>query len=119
MDRDGIDLSPLDPAIEAERWANLLHRVNAAAAPELARRASSPGSMLILAQWTRPILAVAAVLALVSLSIFRLTLPASDVAGVASFAEALGFPTPVAEWLTEGRAPVEDDLLLALERGVR
>jgi hypothetical protein len=119
MDRDGIDLSPLDPAIEAERWANLLHRVNAAAAPELARRASGPGSMLILAQWTRPILAVAAVLALVSLSIFRLTLPASDVAGVASFAEALGFPTPVAEWLTEGRTPVEDDLLLVLERGVR
>jgi hypothetical protein len=119
MDRDGIDLSPLDPAGEAERWAALLYRVNAAAAPELARRASSPGSMVMLAQWTRPILAVAAVLALVSLSIFRLTLPAADAVGVASVAEALGFPTPVAEWLTEDRPPVEDDLLLALERGVR
>jgi hypothetical protein len=119
MDRDGIDLSPLDPAGEAERWAALLYRVNAAAAPELARRASSPGSMVMLAQWTRPILAVAAVLALVSLSIFRLTLPAADAVGVASVAEALGFPTPVAEWLTEERPPVEDDLLLALERGVR
>jgi hypothetical protein len=120
MDRDPIEMLPLDPRADTERWAALLQRVNSAAAPELARRAGiRAGGIVMLAQWSRPILAAAVVLALISVSVFRMTQRDHEVSGVATVAEALGFPAPVAEWLSDDRAPAEDDLLLALERRVR
>jgi hypothetical protein len=123
MDRDPttdrLDLGALDPRADAERWASLVRRVNAAAEGELARRAAGAGWSIVPAQWARPILAGAVVLVIVSLSVLRMTPGDAAAQGGQTIAEALGIPTPVAEWLTEERSPVEDDLLLALERRER
>ncbi len=118
MDRDPIDMRSIDPRADAERWDALVSRVNSAAAPELRRRAAGAGEMLYLTAWTRPILTMAAVVAVVSVAVFRTAGSAVEVASVTSVADALGFPMPVADWLADDRAPAEADLLLALERRV-
>jgi hypothetical protein len=118
MDRDPMELRSIDPRADTQRWDALVRRVNSAAAPELRRRAAGAGGVMFLTAWTRPILAVAAVLAVVSVAVFRTAGASVEVASVTSVAEALGFPMPVADWLAEDRAPAEADLLLALERRV-
>lgn len=123
-----LDLSALgmDPAAE-EREA-LVARIMAAAAPELERRGSgvlpirgAPGALGILSQWTRPILAAAALVGLLSTGVLQWS-PAAETASVAEaepalLPEVLGLPSTVATWLDEGRSPTTMDLVLAMEEG--
>lgn len=119
MEETRIDLTALDPRAHPDRWDEMVRNVSRRAAPELERRRASGAGMLWLAHAARPILAAAAVLALLSGALFGLTHRPTESAGASSIAEALGFPVPVAEWLADGRTPDDTDLLLALEGGVR
>ena len=65
IEDDFRDLAPLDPSRDPARWERMVAGVMAAAGPELARRASlpQPGMLLLLADWMRPTVSAAALLA--------------------------------------------------------
>lgn len=113
-----LDLSPLDPAADELAYERRIRRVLDAAAPLLlARRSAATGPLLQLAGWARPMLAAAAVVALVALG----ALNAVERRGAQAMerdtvVDALGVPAPAADWLAEGREPTEEDLVLAMER---
>ena len=115
MENERIDLSALDPTGDQLGYERLVRRIMEAAAPELARRAASAGPLALLAEWARPTLAAAAVVALCALGALAVTdrvLPEDD---ATTFAGSLGLPSEPADWLTEGRLPTEYDLVLAVE----
>lgn len=129
-DEAPLDLSSLGLERETAEREALVARIMAAAAPELERRGSgvvplraAPGALGVLSQWSRPILAAAAVVGLLSTGVLRWT-PGSETgtgavaeAETALLPEVLGLPTTVATWLDEGRAPTTMDLVLAMEEG--
>lgn len=118
MERDGIDLSPLFTPLRRER---LVQRVLRAALPELERRATRGGPILVLADWARPALAAAALVALASALALGLVRPGSNATTPpdAGLAAALNVPTPVDAWLVADRAPDLGDVLTAVEGGIR
>jgi hypothetical protein len=63
-DPDRIDLSALDPARDSEQWSRLTEATRLRIEAILEGRAGAPGLLDILAAWSRPVLAAAAVLAL-------------------------------------------------------
>lgn len=129
-DEEPLDLSSLGVVGDTAEREALVARIMAAAAPELERRGSgvvplraATGALGILSQWSRPILAAAAVVGLLSTGVLRWTPGAGAGAGgepetdVALLPEVLGLPGTVATWLDEGRAPTTMDLVLAMEEG--
>lgn len=112
-----LRLEPLDPTGDRARWEGLIGRILADAAPVLERRARPAGPLLVLGDLLRPALGVA--LASVALSAVVLVREAESRPGTLSgLPEELGLPTPVADWLAEGREPTADDLLASLEREI-
>ena len=120
MTDDRLDLSPLDPASDPERWARFVDRVAADAARGVATRApaarASTGIAAELARWARPSLAAAAVLvmaAAASLAGGARQRPAPRPAlGVA----LLSVPAPVGQWMSATRAPGAADVYAGLAR---
>lgn len=128
MDPEGpLDLSALSASGDPAAMEALVARVMEAAGPELSRRATgrkplvAQGPVAALAAWSRPILAAAAVVVLVSTGVLQ-WIPAPGGSGVgdddmALLPEVLGLPTTVAAWLDEDRAPTARELVLAMEDG--
>src|SRR5690606_358270 len=117
MDEHPIDLSPLDPAADPDRWERLIETIARAAAPELARRAETRSVIAIIGHWLRPALAAGIVLAVGATATLSLLerdaeRPPMPTAGLE---EALELGEPVSLWLSENRAPTTSDLLLALD----
>ena len=114
-DEPRFDLSALDPAADSERLERSARAIAARVAPSLRRRRARPPVMwLELAQWRRPVLAAAALVA--AASIVVLALPRSGSISVASarpgtLAEAAGVPAAVASWIEIGTPPSNDALL--------
>lgn len=113
IDPEGLDLSPLDPQLDAQRWERMVSGIMSRATFELRRRAAAarvPTPLDSLVAWMRPALATAAVLALLSLlALFR--------AGERGyhprmFFESADLPVPVTIWLEGGQAPTASDLLV-------
>lgn len=109
-----LDLTALDPDRSEADLERLVGAINALASAELARRSVARGPFAVLAGWAVPTFAAAAALAAVSL-VGALAVGAGEPAQRLSAAEDVGLPAPVAEWVTEDRAPTSDDLLLAME----
>ncbi len=117
---DGFrDLAPLDPARDTERWERMVSGITAAAAPELARRARlpAPGMMMLLADWVRPTLSAAAVMAAAA-GAFLVTRPDAASAEQASLAAQLGYSTTVVSWVDAESAPSVEEML-ALDGGTQ
>jgi len=123
-----LDLSALGMAPGSSEEEMLVGRIMLAAGPELERRGAGirgirngQGALGALAQWTRPILAAAALVGLLSTGVLQWAPTGTEVIGdrnaAAPFPELLGLPTTVAEWLDEGRSPTTRDLVLAMEEG--
>jgi hypothetical protein len=121
MDPERLDLSPLDPAADAERWARLAAAIARRAAPELARRAQLKSPLLFLAGWARPMLSAAAALAAISVATLATAdhTPRRVATPPRGLVEVLQVPAPAAAWLLEERAPTVDDLILALDGETR
>lgn len=114
---DGFrDLAPLDPTRDAERWERMVAGITAAAAPELARRSRlpAPGMMMLLADWVRPTLSAAAVMAAAA-GAFLVTGTRSASAETESVASQLGYSTSVASWVDAESAPSMEEMMLGVE----
>ncbi len=114
-DDERIDLSELDPTADAERFERIVGVIAERAAPELRRRQESYEGFGGVMRWSRPVLAAAAVIILVSVT--ALARKDSGLANAAEYgiAEAVGIPTALAE-LASLEAPSPEDLLAALGR---
>lgn len=121
MERERLNLSALDPAADSERWELLVGTITRRAMPELARRAALRSPLVLLAGWARPMLAAAAVLAVISIAALNAPLepPSPSIGQAAGMVEELRVPAPLAAWLTEERGPTVDDLILALDGDFR
>lgn len=112
MEPDRIDLSAL--SLDADRFEARVRAIMRAAAPELARRASRNGVLVVLGQWWRPGLAAAAVVGVLAtgalLQAVRDTAPSAS-QGVA---HQLGVAEPALQWIDEERDPTVGDLEMAL-----
>jgi anti-sigma-K factor RskA len=112
---DPLDLSPLDPTTDPARFARRLAEIGARAAePLAARRANATGVLGALPRWRRPMLAAAAVVALISIAaLVRVDVPnRSSATGVA---EAIGVPQGLASWVRADSTPDPAELLAALQ----
>lgn len=115
MDERPIDLTPLDPARDRERWERRIASIVVLAAPELARRAAAAESPLqVLVGWFRPALSAAAVLALCAGGALTLLLPAGAPEPAVAV-DALRLPAPIALWLGDDQPPTVADLALAMQ----
>jgi hypothetical protein len=120
MDERPIDLTPLDPALDRERWERRIAAIARLAAPELARRRvaaeAAPSPAQVLVGWFRPALSAAAALALCAALALLLQGPAGAPAPAVAV-DALRLPAPVAVLLGDDQPPSVGDLALALHGG--
>jgi len=114
MEADRLDLSPLDPETEPDRWERLVAGIVDAASPELTRRAARASLLGSLAELRWPALSAAAVLALISGAALAFTRQQTEVEPPVFLVEALQVSEPVRGWIDEGRAPSTSDLILVL-----
>ena len=122
--------SAATPAVP-DRWEALARRIEAAAAPELARRAArarrnggAPAVLFAIARAARPALLALAASAVFALALARSTGTTSTTAPVesslgqvaeVSIAKALRVDEPAESWLIQQRAPSADDLARAID----
>lgn len=116
MEPERVDLSPLDLSRDRLGFERMVRRVMDAAGPELARRARAATPLTLVAAWARPTLAAAAMIAMAAVGAILTTDRPAQPAGADRVVDALGLPTPAADWLAEGRDPTEADLVLAMEQ---
>jgi hypothetical protein len=116
MDERPIDLTPLDPTLDRERWERRIAAIAVLAAPELARRAAAAGSPAqVLVGWFRPALSAAAVLALCAGVALALLQGPEGAPSSAVAADALRLPAPVALWLADDQPPTVADVAFAVQ----
>ncbi len=116
MDDDRIDFSALDPMRDQDRFDILVGSILEHASDELAQRRASGGPLNQLVQWKRPMLAAAAVIAMVSAGILLRV----EGAGSADYAkdstgiaEAIGVPSLLAQGIRNNDMPTTAELFEA------
>jgi hypothetical protein len=119
MEPERVDLSALDLATDQLRYERLVRRVMGAAGPELERRRTPRTALAVLGGWARPLLAAAAMVAVVAGGVLMATERDRVPVATGAVGESLGVPSPAADWLADGREPTKSDLVLAMERGRR
>ncbi len=118
MEERPIDLTPLDPTLDRERWERRIATIMVLAAPELARRAAVASSpSLVLVGWFRPAFSAAAVLALCAGAVLALLQGPAGGPEPAVALDALRLPAPVALLLEDESSPTVADLALAVHGG--
>ena len=110
-----IDLSSLDPTRDRARFERVVGSINARARGELAARRGQTNAIAMLARWKRPMLAAAAMVALISGTIlFNVRVPqpyfAPQTDGIA---EAMGIPEALAQWIDADGLPTTADWISA------
>jgi hypothetical protein len=112
-----IDFSPVDPTADPEQFEQLVESIIARAADELAARRLRSNPVLQIAAWRRPMLAAAAVVAVVAGTVLAqmrvpYTAAMDETDGIA---EAVGVPVELAQWLWDGTVPSTADLFGVFE----
>jgi hypothetical protein len=112
------DLGPLDPGSEADRWDRMVSIIMARCAPELRRRQNVPNLGVFdgLLAWSRPALATAAALALLSLLALTQLENRTARAQSVAYMKSPNMPEPMTIMLEEGEAPSMLDMLVLSER---
>jgi hypothetical protein len=116
MDDPGaIDLSPLDPERDPERWDLLVEATRLRVAAVLSERAREPESVWVLTGWARSILAVAAA------ALLLLGGAAAALGGhaPANLSDARRLALLTESSVIHGRAPTGAELMAAVEGGAR
>jgi hypothetical protein len=109
---DGFrDLAPLDPSLDTERWERMVSGITLAAAPELGRRARlpSPGMLMLLADWVRPTISAAAVMAAAAAA-FLVSRPEAATVET-TLASQLGYSSSVSTWVDTESAPSLEEMM--------
>lgn len=118
MDDERLDLSALHPAQDEVRFARLIAGTMQRAGPELRRRANA-SALGMLARWTRPMLAAAAITAVAAGSVLTGTASGGfDNAPWVAHAEPVTLSALLDDWVAEARTPTVTDLMIALEGDV-
>ena len=115
MNDDRIDFSPLDPTRDQVRYARAVHRIMDHAALPLAARRARTTPIGQVSRWWRPMLALAAALAVAAIGVLTRVTPGAASTHEAGVAEALGIPTVVATWMTTGETPTGVQIFAAFE----
>lgn len=124
MTEDPIDFSKLDPTADPVRFEAIVRSITESAAGQLATRRARAGVMGQISRWTRPMLAAAAVLALLSIITLAgvrtgdgtAVAPSGDgSAAPVDLAEAIGIPGQLASWVGEGTTPTTADLFTVVQ----
>lgn len=115
MTDDRLDLSPLDPTRDPVRFARAVRGIMDAATLPLAARRARVTPIGQVTRWWRPMLAMAAALALAAIGVLTQVTPAVATSQEAGVAEALGIPTVVASWMTAGETPSGAQIFAAFE----
>jgi len=109
MDDERIDLSALDPGAAPDRVERGVQAVLARVAPSLAaRRARGPVVWDVLRAWRRPVLAAAALVALLCAAVLGRVPASASSAGdtrASTLTEAAGVPASLARSIESGSAP--------------
>jgi hypothetical protein len=113
-----IDFSPVDPTADPERFDRLVESIIARAADELAARRLRWNPVLQIASWKRPMLAAAALVAIIAGTVLTQvrgpdTVTTAETDGIA---EAVGVPVELAQWLWDGTVPSTADLFGVFEQ---
>jgi hypothetical protein len=115
MDDDRIDCSALDPTRDHDRFDRLVGSILEQAADELANRRATSSPLMQLVNWKRPMLAAAAVLAMVSVGVLwqvESTEVEDDTTGIA---EAIGVPSLLAQGIRNNDMPTTAELFEAFQ----
>jgi hypothetical protein len=111
-DSDPIDLSPLDPERDPERWARFLAVTRLRVEAALESLGAAPGPLELVSGWFRPILAAAAALAALLGSAWLLV--GSRTAPLERATEARRLAALSEESFERGLRPTGSQLLVAL-----
>lgn len=112
-----LDLSPFahdrDPAAHERAIETILRRTQ----PELARRRAIATPIGQVAQWWRPMLALAAALIVVAVGVLTRVTPATTTTEgeTTGLGQWLGIPTAVSGWLETDRSPSPVQVFAAFE----
>ncbi len=115
MDDDRIDLSAFDPTRDEAHFDRLVDSIMVRAADQLAERRASSSPLMQLVQWRRPMLAAAAVIAMVSVGVlWQVQSPGleEETTGVA---EAIGVPSLLAQGIRNNELPTTAELFEAFQ----
>ena len=115
---DRIDFSTLDPTANADRFDRVVASILKASEPELATRRGRLGVIAEVGRWRRPMLAAAALAAMLSIIVLNrlpTTAEAEPTAESAGIVEALGVPTALADLMLAGELPAAGAVLYGME----
>ncbi len=115
MDRERIDLSPLDPTRDRDRFERAIQSIQAAAAPELLARRERGSVLEQLVQLRRPMLAAASVVAIISAGVLLRVNGQEAMGSTDVVAGALGVPNVLAMGVEQDRVPTLSELFAAFE----
>ena len=110
-----IDLSALDPTSDRPRFERMVGSIKSSAAGDLSARRARRDAIIVLASWRRPMLAAAAVVAVVSATILASVQVPDTYVGPTTdgIAEAMGVPEAIAQWIDGEQLPSTTDLFSA------
>ena len=113
MEPERIDLSPLDPTGDQLGYERRIRQIMDRAGPELARRRGiTANPFVLLADWARPTMAAAAVIAIVAFG----AIVVAERNGIVVDEPVSIVEAPAADWLSEHEEPTEL-LVMAMEGG--
>ena len=115
MGDERIDFSSLDPTRDQDRFDRLVGSIMEQAADELANRGVSSSPLMQLVNWGRPMLAAAAVIAMVSVGILWQVQSPEVVEESTGVAEAIGVPSLLAQGIRNNDMPTTAELFEAFQ----
>lgn len=116
MNEERVDLGPLDPRSDPDRFEHVVRSIVDTAGPELSLRRARSSVFSQVSAWRRPLLAAAAVAGIVSLgTLSQVDAPGSATQDEVGVAEAVGVPETIASWVRSGETPSTAELLIELE----
>jgi hypothetical protein len=113
MTDDRLDLTPLDPTVDGDRFGRIVSAIMERAVDELEARRSRASALAQLVTWRKPMLAAAAILLLLCGGVlFRVRVPeATSQVEYEGIAEAIGVPTVLAQGMRSDQLPSTAELL--------
>ena len=115
MDDDRIDFSSLDPTRDQNRFDQLVGSIMEQAADELANRTATSNPLMQLVNWKRPMLAAAAVIAMVSVGVLLQVESPEVEEDTTGIAEAIGVPSLLAQGIRNNDMPTTAELFEAFQ----